>query len=94
MGKIIERHITNEDGDVYGVVGELTRLGAYRVIKEDLQEYGLENEFENFNQESLEECNFWQTDDKGGEHEDWIWWEKPKAELKPKPLGKGWIFRP
>ena len=29
----------------------------------------------------------------GGEYEDWTWWLKPAAKLKPTFLGKGWILK-
>jgi hypothetical protein len=92
MKKIVQREITNEDGDVFGVAGDITRLGAYRAIREDMKSWGIADDVE-FSPEDLEQCNFWHTDDLGGEYEGWTWWEKPEAKLNPKPLGKGWIYR-
>jgi len=93
MKKIIERNITNEDGDFYGVCGNITRLGAYRAIRQDLREYGIAEDDEvNFKQEDLGEYDFYQTVNcpHGGEHEDWIWWGKPSERDKTEFLGKGW----
>ena len=92
MKKIIAREITNEDGDVYGVVGNITRLGAYRAIRADLRGFDLEDDVI-FSPNDLEVCDFWHTEDKGGEYEDWTWWAKPAAKLKPTFLGKGWILK-
>jgi hypothetical protein len=94
MKKIIEREITNEDGDFYGVCGNITRLGAYRAIKQDLREYGIENEVE-FTPDSLEEFDFWETVKcPSGEHDGYIWWGKPATEDEVKFLGKGWGLNP
>lgn len=93
MKKIIERNVTNEDGDVYGVVGDITRLGAYRAIRQDLRDYGTLDEVE-FKQEDLQQTTFYQTIEcsHGGEHNDWIWWDKPTKGDTYKTLGKGWLF--
>lgn len=93
MGKIIERHITNEDGDFYGVIGDVTRLGAYRAIRQDLDEYGILGDFD-FSADDLSEYNFVQSTNcpHGGEHEGWIWWGTPKEGETVKPLGKGWGY--
>lgn len=92
MGKITHREITNEDGSVYGICGNVTRLGAYRAIRQDIKSWGLEDDVE-FTQDELEECDYWETDDPNGEYENYIWWSKPKASLNPKYIGKGWIYR-
>ena len=90
MKKIIVRNITNEDGDFYGVVGDLTRLGAYRAIRQDLKDYGIDDDVE-FKQEDLEVFNFWETTYcPSGDHEDYYWWGTPAKEDKVKFLGKGW----
>ena len=90
MKKIIERNITNEDGDFYGVCGSITRLGAYRAIRQDLKEYGIDDDIE-LKAENLKQFNFWKTIVcPSGEHEDWIWWGKPDKEDKAEFLGKGW----
>ena len=90
--KIIQREITNEDGDVYGVCGDITRLRAYRAIRQDLKNWGIDDDVE-FTKDDLEPCHFWETKDPGGEYEGWVWWERPNPELKPYYLGKGWIYR-
>lgn len=92
MKKIIQREITNEDGDAYGVVGDITRLGAYRAIRQDLRSYGIEDDIE-FKAEDLERVEFWETPEAEGDYADYIWWGKPKKSFKPKSLGKGWIYR-
>lgn len=90
MKKIIERQITNEDGDFYGVCGNITRLGAYRAIRQDMKGWGIAEDVE-FKPEDLEEFTFWRTVDcPSGEHEDWIWWGSPSKEDKVELLGKGW----
>lgn len=95
MGKIIERHITNEDGDFYGIVGNITRLGAYRAIRQDLEEYGILEDID-FTADDLGMYNFVQTTKciHGGEHEDWIWWSGHTQGDETKPLGVGWGFYP
>lgn len=97
MSKIIHRNITNEDGDVYGVIGDITRLGAYRAIRQDLREYGILEDIMadgGFNQDDLETCDFWETEDPEGDCDGWIWWAKPPEKYKSKYLGTGWVFRP
>lgn len=93
--KIIEDHITNEDGDFYGVCGELTRKQAYKAIRSNLEEYGIEDDVE-FTPEDLEEYEFYQTIDcpHNNEHEAYIWWGKPVKGDKVKLLGKGWGVKP
>lgn len=97
MKKIIERNITNEDGDFYGVCGNLTRLGAYRAIRQDLDEYGILEDMKddvNFKVENLKEFDFYETIEcPSGEHEGWTWWGKPDKEDKTKFLGKGWGYQ-
>ena|ERR1035437_4736566 len=95
MKKIIERNITNEDGDAYGVVGDITRLGAYRAIRQDLREYGIADDDDvQFKQEDLAVTYFEQTTKcpHGGEHEDWIWWGESAKGDTTKELGRGWIL--
>ena len=94
MGKIVERKITNEDGDFYGVCGkDLTRLGAYRAIKQDLREYGIIDDIE-FTVDDLEEFEFYQTVScPSDEHTDFIWWGEPNKEDEVKFLGKGWGYK-
>lgn len=92
--KIIERNITNEDGDFYGVCGNLTRIGAYRAIRQDLKEYGISEDIE-FTPNDLIEVDYYQTVKcPSGEHEGWIWWGEPDKEDTVKFLGKGWGFKP
>lgn len=97
MSKIIARNITNEDGDFYGVVGDITRLGAYRAIRQDLDEYGIledMEEDENFKAESLEQFDYYETIEcPSGEHEGYQWWGEPAKEDKVKFLGKGWGYQ-
>lgn len=94
MRKIIHRNITNEDGDFYGVCGNITRLGAYKAIKQDLREYGIEDDVE-FTQDDLELFDYYETIECAheGEHENWIWWGTPNPEDKVKFLGKGWGYK-
>jgi len=90
--KIIERNITNEDGNFYGVCGELTRRQAYKVIKGDLEEYGIEDDVE-FTLDELGEYDFWETVKcPSGEHEGYIWWGEPDKEDETIYLGKGWGY--
>lgn len=94
MKKIIEREITNEDGDFYGVVGDITRLGAYRAIRQDLRGWGLEYDVE-FTPDDLEQYEFWKTVEcpHSGEHEGYIWWGDPDKEDKIISIGKGWGYK-
>lgn len=85
--RIIQREITNEDGDFYGVCGNITRFSAYRIIRQDLRNYGILEDIE-FTIDDLVETDFWETTQPDGE--EWTWWEKPKASLKPRYLGRGW----
>ena len=88
--EIIERNITNEDGDFYGVCGKMTKRQAYKIIKEDLEEYGIEEDVE-LKLEDLSEYDFWKTTEcPSGEHEGYIWWGKPDKEDKVISIGKGW----
>jgi hypothetical protein len=90
--RIIERNITNEDGDFYGVCGDLTRAEAYEVICEDLDGYGILGDFE-FKAKDLVKVDFYQTTKcPSGKHEGYIWWGKPAKEDTVKFLGKGWGF--
>lgn len=91
--KIIERNITNEDGDFYGVCGELNKREALRVIREDLEEYGIADEI-SIKLSDLERFDFWETVVcPSGEHDGFIWWGKPAEEDKVKYLGKGWGYK-
>ena len=93
MKKIIAREITNEDGDFYGVVGDITRLGAYRAIRQDLDSWGILEDME-FKAEDLEQFDFYETIEcPSGEHEGWQWWGTPDKEDKTKYLGKGWGYK-
>lgn len=89
MKKIIERNITNEDGDIYGVCGDITRLGAYRAIRQDLRDCGTLDEVE-FKQEDLQQITFYQTTlcPHDGEHTAYIWWGKWVDGERVKSLGK------
>lgn len=92
--KIIEREITNEDGDFYGVCGNITRLGAYRAIKQDLRGYGIDKDIE-FKASDLIAVDFYKTVKcPSGEHEGYTWWGKPDTEDTVEFLGKGWGLKP
>lgn len=90
--KIVQRNICSEDGDFYGVCGKLTRRQGYKAIREDLEEYGIEDDIE-FKPEDLSEYDFYETIEcPSGEHEGYIWWGEPDKEDKVKYLGKGWGY--
>jgi len=88
--------ITNEDGDVYGAVlphKKLTKIGALRAINKELKNWGIEEDVK-ITLDNLQVCRFWQTT--GGEHDGWMWWEKPDKIVDGfdtiKDLGVGWIY--
>lgn len=91
MKKIIERKITNDDGDFFGVMGDTTRLGAYRAIRKDLDGYGLLEDID-FTQDDLREVLFYKTSHcvHNGEHDDYIWWVKPSKEYGDSVTEFGW----
>ena len=95
MKKIIEVG-SDEDGEVYYVVGDCTRRGAWIAIRRFLiEDCGLDPDFDDFpKMEELEQCNFRHTtEDESGYYEDWYWWGKPVAGIKTEPAGKGWIYK-
>jgi hypothetical protein len=91
MSKIIEIG-SDEDGEAYYVVGDVTLLGAKRALNKQLKEWGIEEDME-YHTLEWEKSNFWYTE--GGDHDGWTWWAEPdKAQHsyeKIKPIGVGWL---
>lgn len=97
MSKKIIAVFSDEDGENFGVIGNVTRLGALRAIKRFMfYECGLDDEEEiTPHIDDLEKREFWQTDDtkyEGGEYEDYYWWSKPH-DIPVVSVGTGWIYK-
>ena len=98
MNKKIREVSSDEDGENYFVIGDVTELGALRAIRSYMKnECGLDEDEEIMPKlGDLERVNFVQTDMdkyKGGEYEDWSWWGKVPAGVPTKPAGWGWIYK-
>ena len=84
---------TNEDGEIYFVIGDCTKNQAWKAIRRyERVECGLSKE-ELANEENmdLEECNFWEGKSEESNGEIWKWWGNPPKDAKP--IGKGWLGR-
>lgn len=91
MKKIIEVS-SDEDGETYYVVGDVSRRTAWIAIRKFLQnECSLNPKYDDFpKQEDLEVRNFYYSE--SGEYEGYYWWGTPK-DKNAKPVGIGWIYR-
>lgn len=94
MSKKIIEIGSDEDGETYYIVGNVTRLGALRALHKYIKDNIGELD-EMPTQDDLTQTNFRETVDcpHGGEHQGYTWWGTPKPDEKTKPLGIGWIWQ-
>lgn len=94
MTKIIEAG-SNEDGEVYYVVGDVSRRTAWIAIRKMLiTDCGIDPKKEPDSLPKigdLEQCNFFYSDSDAGEYAGYYWWGTPK-DPNAKPVGMGWIW--
>lgn len=99
------KHVSSdEDGETYYVIGDVTKLGAIRAFWKFVRECGIEEDMrdglsdDNTSvSEIMEKRNFWYTE--GGEADGYYWWEKPTENeiercgiTKVEPVGIGWVI--
>lgn len=83
---------SDEDGETYYIIGEVTRLGAFRAILKFMKEdCGLDEEYFP-KQEDLKPAKFTKTKNAKDYYEDFVWWGKPTEGVEVEPYGKGWIY--